>query len=314
MNLEVMNAPTERDLKKLFALSLNQCAFPNCIASIIGLNDEMIGEICHIKARNPEGPRYDANQTDQERHGFNNLILLCRNHHKVVDDSPEKYTVNWLTDIKRQHEANGTIEITPEDARLAQKLLDAYVSFVTNISTTTIQQTATGQNITQVAGDYHNYEKPKAPKVVITPPPGAVTPAELRQITEWIENLVANTVGMTQDRAFGMWRNRFKRRFDLTKSEQLLSAQMPDVEQWHRQQLAILKRGLKTKAPDAWRNARYAAIHIAIEEMGVEKLAYYAQISARLKMKKAFTSLKQLTKRDLERVYTMVLRDAGKGA
>ena len=26
-----MNAPTERDVKKLFALSLNQRAFPNCI-------------------------------------------------------------------------------------------------------------------------------------------------------------------------------------------------------------------------------------------------------------------------------------------
>ena len=85
---------------------------------------------------------------------------------------------------------------------------------------------------------------------------------------------------------------------------------MPDAEAWYRQQLAILKRGWKTKAPDAWRNARYAAIHIAIKQMGVDKLTYYAEIARRLKMKKPFTSLTELTKIDLERAYTMGLRDA----
>lgn len=174
---------------------------------------------------------------------------------------------------------------------------------------TSVNQTITGDGNTQVAGDYHHYEKPRKPKIIITPPEGAVSPAELRQIDSWIENLVENTAGKSKSAAFGMWRNRFKRRFGLTRSEQLLSIQMPEAEVWHRQQLAILKRGWKTKAPDAWRNARYAAIHIAIEQMGVDKLTYYAEIASRLKMKKAFTSLTELTKIDLERVYTMALRD-----
>jgi hypothetical protein len=107
-----------------------------------------------------------------------------------------------------------------------------------------------------------------------------------------------------------MWRNRFKYRFQLKRSEQLLSSQMPVAEAWYRQQLAILKRGWKTKDPDAWRKERYKAIHMAMQQMGVDKLTYYAEVSVRLKMKKPFTSLTKLTKRDLERVYTMVLRDA----
>lgn len=37
-----MNAPTERDVKKLFALSLNQCAFPGCINFIFTLLDDMV--------------------------------------------------------------------------------------------------------------------------------------------------------------------------------------------------------------------------------------------------------------------------------
>ena len=85
---------------------------------------------------------------------------------------------------------------------------------------------------------------------------------------------------------------------------------MPDVEAWYRQQLAIQKRGWKTKAPDEWRKARYAAIHIAMEQMGVNKLVYYAELSERLKMKKTFTTTTTLTKKDLERVYNMVLSDA----
>lgn len=123
-----MNAPSERDVKKLFALSMNQCAFPDCVSPIFTLKDEMVGEICHIKAKSRGGPRFDENQTEAERHSFDNLILLCRNHHKIVDDQPQKHTVEWLKATKYEHENNGIKEITPEDARLARRLLDSYLS------------------------------------------------------------------------------------------------------------------------------------------------------------------------------------------
>jgi hypothetical protein len=48
----------------------------------------------------------------------------------------------------------------------------------------------------------------------------------------------------------------------------------------------------------------------AFHSFRVCKLTYYAEISTRLNMKKPFVSLTKLTKTDLERVYTMVLRDA----
>jgi hypothetical protein len=304
---ETMNAPTERDVKKLFALSLNQCAFPNCINYIFTLSDEMVGEICHIRAQSPNGARYDPTQTEAERHSFENLILFCRNHHKIVDDKPETFSVEWLTKTKKDHERNGNIELTQNDVRLAHRLLDSY-----NASQS-ITQVAVGNKNIQVAGDYHHYEKPPIQNIIVTPPEGAVSPAELKQIDTWIENLAENTIDKPRPTAFGMWRNRFKYRFRLTKSEQFLSVQMLDAESWYRQQLAILKRGLKSKDPDAWRKERYAAIHMAMQQMGVDKLIYYAEISIRLKMKKPFTSLTKLTKRDLERVYTMVLRDARGG-
>lgn len=310
-----MSGPTERDIKKLFALSMNQCAFPDCINSIFSVSDEMIGEVCHIHARQPGGPRFNPLQSEEERHGFSNLVLLCRNHHKVVDDNPDKYTADWLRQIKRAQEAIGGNELSQHEAKLARRLLDSLVEAIKSDSrpTTTINQTAKGKSVTQVAGDYHHYEQPPKQKITVTPPAGAVSPAELSQIQSWIESLVDLTTDMSRERAFGMWRNRFKQRFKLTKSEQLLSIQMLDVEAWHRQQLAILKRGLKTKAPDVWRAERYKAIHMAMGRMGVNKLTYYAELSVRLKMKQPFTSLTTLTKVDLGRVYTMVLRDARAG-
>jgi hypothetical protein len=311
-----MNAPTEPVIKKLFALSSNQCAFPACGCRLFGPTGEMVGEICHIKARSPKGPRDDPALPDRERHAFENLILLCRNHHKVVDDDPRKYTVEWLKGIKQQHEMKGSIELSQRDARLARALLESYLKdYQAESNRTVINQTANGervtQHVTQVAGNY--YANPPKQKNLITPPPGSVSNAELGQIDLWIADLAEKTAGMPRDVAFGMWRNRFKNRFGLRRSEQLLSAQLPLAEAWYRQQLPILKRGLKTKAPDAWRKERYTAIHAAMNAMGVEKLTYYAQAATRLKMKKPFTSLTKLTKVDLDRVYTMVLRDARGG-
>jgi hypothetical protein len=47
-----------------------------------------------------------------------------------------------------------------------------------------------------------------------------------------------------------------------------------------------------------------------MREMGVSKEDYYPQIAARLRMKETFTSLTELTKVNLDRVYTLVRRDA----
>ena len=43
--------------------------------------------------------------TEEERDRYSNLLLLCRNHHKIVDDHPEKYTVESLHRIKQEHES-----------------------------------------------------------------------------------------------------------------------------------------------------------------------------------------------------------------
>lgn len=120
-----MAQPTEQTIRKLFALTGNICAFPGCQAMIVESGGSLTGEICHIKARSKGGPRYDPAQSEKERHEFANLILLCRNHHKVIDDQPELYTADVLQEMKSIHEAvAGRLE-QKADAVYAKLLLNA---------------------------------------------------------------------------------------------------------------------------------------------------------------------------------------------
>lgn len=111
-----MSQPSPATVKRLFAASRNACAFPKCTIPIVEpASGKVTGRICHIRARQPNGPRYDEQQSEDERHAFENLILLCPIHHDVVDADVESYTTERLLAIKAQHEAAGTAP-EPSDA------------------------------------------------------------------------------------------------------------------------------------------------------------------------------------------------------
>lgn len=102
-----LSKPRVKTIKRLFAVSGNQCAFPGCKVSLVDSSTgKVTGKICHIKGESVNGPRYDPNQMDEERHGFDNLLLMCPIHHDVVDSDVESYTVERLKDIKAKHEAS----------------------------------------------------------------------------------------------------------------------------------------------------------------------------------------------------------------
>jgi len=102
-----MSRPKDSTVRKLFALSRNRCAFPECSNPIIDSESNVtLGEVCHICAQSHEGPRFNSRQSEEERHSFENLILLCENHHKIIDDKKniQKYTVEYLIEVKNNHE------------------------------------------------------------------------------------------------------------------------------------------------------------------------------------------------------------------
>ena len=96
-----------KDRQYLWAIFAGRCAFPDCKTPLFHeLPDgtiSNIGELCHIIAEQPEGPRGDPEHSQNEKTNPDNLILLCRPHHKIVDDAPSLYTVDYLRKMRADH-------------------------------------------------------------------------------------------------------------------------------------------------------------------------------------------------------------------
>lgn len=95
----------QRDLKILWAHSGGICAYPNCHQElIIRETNDIIGNICHIIAKSADGPRGNNRVPIEKLNSFLNLILLCPNHHTLIDLNPNKYTKEVLIEMKSKHE------------------------------------------------------------------------------------------------------------------------------------------------------------------------------------------------------------------
>ncbi|MEE8389767.1 MAG: HNH endonuclease, partial [Anaerolineae bacterium] len=94
------------DRKKLWARSGNICSFPGCDTELVPEKraNRVIGEEAHIKGEKPTAPRYDPDQSPEERDSYENRILLCPTHHTEIDADPETWTVERLLEMKAKHE------------------------------------------------------------------------------------------------------------------------------------------------------------------------------------------------------------------
>lgn len=164
-----MKQPTEKTIKRLFALSGNICAFPGCQLPIVENSGTVTGEICHIKAKSKGGPRYDKDQSEKDRHDFDNLILLCRRHHTLIDDQSEIYTPEVLNEIKSIHENSFGQTEKSQDGVFAKLLIKQYLnnSVVNNSGNVAINSPGAIQAHTI------NVKTTKE-KLSVNPPPGTI--------------------------------------------------------------------------------------------------------------------------------------------
>jgi hypothetical protein len=60
-----------------------------------------------IRTANPHGPRYVADMNDTTANAFDNLLLLCIPHRKLIDRDEQAHPVDLLETWKSQCEASG---------------------------------------------------------------------------------------------------------------------------------------------------------------------------------------------------------------
>lgn len=103
------------DMQLLYSRSAgrcNKCRKSIWVESQNGKKFINIGEIAHNKPYSDKGPRSEQLEVgkyiiDQKNpdNTYSNLILLCRNDHKIIDNDLEFYTVEKVKKIKSDHEA-----------------------------------------------------------------------------------------------------------------------------------------------------------------------------------------------------------------
>ncbi|MBK24693.1 MAG: hypothetical protein CME70_11915 [Halobacteriovorax sp.] len=96
----------ERDAKKLYLYSGNQCARPECSKEIFSPEGANIGKIAHIVGLNDDSLRHDGRWSEKKLNSYENLLLLCSACHDVIDDrdSGKKFKVPELKEWKSSHE------------------------------------------------------------------------------------------------------------------------------------------------------------------------------------------------------------------
>ncbi len=97
----------KREIVKLVADSGGRCNYPGCGEKVIFEYEDgtfvKVVEFCHIIGESSRGPRGHPKNSELKKEDPENIILLCANHHKVIDNNEVEYTVESLKQMKLNH-------------------------------------------------------------------------------------------------------------------------------------------------------------------------------------------------------------------
>jgi hypothetical protein len=106
-----------RTRKILWAKAGNRCSYRYagevCNEELVitdGKDVTLIGNECHIIGEKPKAARYLPHY--EGRNSYDNLILMCPKHHKIIDANEKKYTAQVLREMKKAHEKTITERLT----------------------------------------------------------------------------------------------------------------------------------------------------------------------------------------------------------
>jgi hypothetical protein len=105
---------------RLYGASAGRCQFKGCNKDVtthsLTRQPAALGEKAHIVAFKKDGPRGRQGTRPADVHDITNLMLLCRECHRLIDTRPQEYPRELLEGFKREHEerVRRATEIGPE--------------------------------------------------------------------------------------------------------------------------------------------------------------------------------------------------------
>jgi hypothetical protein len=120
---------SEKTSKIVWARAGGICSYPGCYKPLIRSSESpgdphaVLGEMAHIVGHSEGGPRGEATFRGTDRDGPENLLLLCTDHHTLIDQQPEQYTSARLYSMKDDHERWVRERLSPD-----QRFLQSHAS------------------------------------------------------------------------------------------------------------------------------------------------------------------------------------------
>jgi hypothetical protein len=78
--------PTDTTLRSLYIASGGICEMQDCNKRLTQPSGAWIGTVAHIVSAEDNGPRADKSMDPKNRRAASNLMLLCADHGREVDD------------------------------------------------------------------------------------------------------------------------------------------------------------------------------------------------------------------------------------
>ena len=265
----------QKELKLLCLRSGGVCAFPKCDRALIesetSLDDAVItGEIAHIVAGSRQGPRGDYALDHSERNKCANLILLCREHHTMIDSQPRTYSVAVLRQMKLDHESRirkATAGLPTDSAKILK---------VETIHSTLLSVTHLPQVVFSAKTDYSQSQYEEVKKLV-------KRVDDLMELTPFVlrETLLAFHDLRDANGPFGEL-------VDTKRVDLLRATDMWKDAEGKRRYINLLNRGLYKYTgrlhvrydPDHYR------FYFPVEEKGVERSVGYRSLNGRRRRKR----------------------------
>lgn len=98
----------EKIQRMLWGLTAGRCEFAGCNKDLllhsVTLIEGNFAQVAHVVAFSEDGPRGQDGERSADVHDLANLMLLCPECHKLIDDHPTEFTRKTLETYKHDHE------------------------------------------------------------------------------------------------------------------------------------------------------------------------------------------------------------------